>query len=393
MIKTVNQQIIISQEILDLMSKFRNMVNDCIRIGLQNNVTSLKALSTNSYHYLDRYDILSYYKLHAISRASGILQNRKKSIKRGFKTKTPYLKRSMIISCYGFKIDWNYGVLKIPLGGRSYFDIKLNNFVLKTISTLKVHSFSISSLGKLSISYSKPITEQIECTSIVGLDRNLSNVTIGNIDKTTRYDLQKCNEIIDNTKSIYKSFNRNDHRIRKQIYAKYGNRRKNRVKQILHKVSKNIVNELKENKQGVAFEKLTFIRRLYQKGNGQGNNYRGKMNAWSFAEIKRQIKYKAEWEGIKVIELSSRDTRYTSSVCFKCGKRSQYYKLTRLMSCNDCHLVIDRDVLAAINIAKKGDDVFHRSKCLSGEAMVVESCLFPRVIHQVDERQFEAHIS
>ncbi|HYY86110.1 MAG TPA: IS200/IS605 family accessory protein TnpB-related protein, partial [Nitrososphaeraceae archaeon] len=194
----------------------------------------------------------------------------------------------------GFKVDWNYGVIKIPLGGKRYFDIKLNNFVLRKISTLKVHSFSISSLGKLSISYSKPITEQIECTSIVGLDRNLGNVTVGNIDKTIRYDLEKCNEIIDNTKSIYKSFNRNDHRVRKKIYAKYGNRRKNKVNQILHKLSKNIVNELKENKQGIAFEKLTFIRRLYQKGNGQGNNYRAKMNAWSFAEIKRQIKYKAE---------------------------------------------------------------------------------------------------
>src|ERR671923_2203353 len=118
MIKTVNQQIIISQEILDLMSKFRNMVNDCIRIGLQNNVTSLKTLSSKSYHYLDRYDILSYYKLHAISRASVILQNRKKSIKRGFKTKAPYLKNGMIISCYGFKVDWNYGIIKIPLGGK-----------------------------------------------------------------------------------------------------------------------------------------------------------------------------------------------------------------------------------------------------------------------------------
>ena len=106
----------------------------------------------------------------------------------------------MIISCYGFKVDWNCGILKIPLGGKRYFDIKLNNFVLKTISKLKVHSFSISSLGKLSISYSKPITEQIQCTSIVGIDRNLSNVTVGNIDKTTRYYLQKCNEIIDNTK-------------------------------------------------------------------------------------------------------------------------------------------------------------------------------------------------
>ena len=180
MIKTVNQQIIVSQGILDLMSKFRNMVNDCIRIGLQNDVTSLKTLSAKSYHYLDRYDIISYYKLHAISRASGILQNRKKSIKRGFKTKTPYLKNGMIISCYGFKVDWNNGVLRILLGEKRYFDIKLNNFVLKTMSKLKVHSFSISSLGKLSISYSKPITEQVECASIVGIDRNLGNVTGNN---------------------------------------------------------------------------------------------------------------------------------------------------------------------------------------------------------------------
>jgi hypothetical protein len=62
------------------------------------------------------------------------------------------------------------------------------------------------------------------------------------------------------------------------------------------------------------------------------------------------------------------------------------------MSCGDCHLVIERDVLAAIKIAKKGDDVFHSSKCLSGEAMVVESCLFPKVIRQVDERKFEAYV-
>jgi putative transposase len=71
------------------MSKFRNMVNDCIRIGLQNNVTSLKTLSTMSYRYLDRYDIVSYYKLHAISRAFGILQNRKNQLKGDSRPKIP----------------------------------------------------------------------------------------------------------------------------------------------------------------------------------------------------------------------------------------------------------------------------------------------------------------
>ncbi|MDP9489573.1 MAG: hypothetical protein M3P28_05185 [Thermoproteota archaeon] len=182
---------------------------------------------------------------------------------------------------------------------------------------MKVHSFSISSLGKLSISYSKPITEQIECASIVGLDRNLSNVTIGNIDKTTRYDLQKCNEIIDNTKSIYKSFNRNDHRIRKKIFAKYGNRRKNRVNQILHKVSKNIVNELKENKQGIAFEKLTFIRRLYQKGKGGGRRHRD--------ELKKMIGYR----GNSALYRWLRDNKFPEGfqvLCMNCNWVKGYFK-------------------------------------------------------------------
>jgi putative transposase len=71
------------------MSKFRNIINGCIRIGLQNNVTSLKTLSTMSYRYLDGYDILSYYKLHAISRASGILQNRENQLKEDLRPRLP----------------------------------------------------------------------------------------------------------------------------------------------------------------------------------------------------------------------------------------------------------------------------------------------------------------
>jgi len=78
-----------------MMETFRQMVNDCLRIGLENNASTLKKLSTLCYPVLTRYDIISYYKLHAISRAAGILANRKQSIKRGYPTKTPYMKRAL----------------------------------------------------------------------------------------------------------------------------------------------------------------------------------------------------------------------------------------------------------------------------------------------------------
>jgi hypothetical protein len=37
------------------------MLNDCIRIGLAENVTSLKSLSLKAYKRLSRYDVASYY--------------------------------------------------------------------------------------------------------------------------------------------------------------------------------------------------------------------------------------------------------------------------------------------------------------------------------------------
>jgi len=80
------------------------MVNDSIRVGLVNDVSSLRSLSLLSYNQLAHYDSPSYYKLCAISRAAGIQAARKKSLKRGFPTRQPYAVRPFLVSCYGFKI-------------------------------------------------------------------------------------------------------------------------------------------------------------------------------------------------------------------------------------------------------------------------------------------------
>jgi len=103
-VKSVWQYYAPSREILVLLNIFRRMVNDSIRIGLVNNVSSLRSLSLLSYNQLAHYDSPSYYKLCAISRAAGIQAARKKSLKRGFPTRQPYAVRPFLVSCYGFKI-------------------------------------------------------------------------------------------------------------------------------------------------------------------------------------------------------------------------------------------------------------------------------------------------
>ncbi len=65
----------------------------------------------------------------------------------------------------------------------------------------------------------------------------------------------------------------------------------------------------------IVFEDLNGIRKLYRKGNGQGNKFRRKLNSWSFYELQRQIEYKADWEGIPVRFV---DPKCTSKLCPIC---------------------------------------------------------------------------
>ncbi|MGI0040480.1 MAG: IS200/IS605 family accessory protein TnpB-related protein [Nitrosopumilaceae archaeon] len=379
-IKSVRQPFVPDQNILNFLETFRYMVNHCIRIGLQNDCSTLKKLSTLSYHELGQYEILSYYKLGAISQAAGILSNRKQSIRRGIHTKKPYMKKPILISCYGFKIE--DGVFRIPLGDRKYFEIPLNTYTRQILSdpTLKVHSFCLTAFN-INMAISKEIG-LIECTKTVGIDRNLKNITVGDCTRVVQYDLSKTVKIAENTKSIYSSLKRNDHRIMKKLYSKYGTRRKNRINQILHKASKTIVKEAAKDQTAIIFEDIRHIRKLYQKGNGQGKKYRGRLNGWSFAEIKRQIEYKANWEGIPVIQLSKKETRGTSTLCPACGKRLQEQRASRELWCEFCQRWLDRDVVAVMNQSLRGLSRFDSSKGVANEAMVQE--LGTPIILQVD---------
>ena len=131
-VKSVWQYYVSSSDVLRLLEGFRRMVNDSLRIGLVNDVSSLRKLSLLSYNQLAHYDSPSYYKLCAISRAAGILAARRKSIRRGFTTRTPYAFRQHLLSCYGFKIENGY--LRIPVSRGKRFSIPLTKHTLDIVS-------------------------------------------------------------------------------------------------------------------------------------------------------------------------------------------------------------------------------------------------------------------
>ena len=376
--KSIKQSYRPSSKILSLMQSFKQITNDCIRIGLANNASSLKRLSILSYKQLKPYNNFpSYYKLCAISKAAGILASRKKSIRRGFKTKNPYLRKLILTSCYGFKIV--NGKLRIPLSNKKFEAIPLNNHTLKILSdpSLKVNSFTLTETS-LSLCVSKEVPEVGGLASTVGIDRNLRNFTVGNQESVKYYDASRIVEIGETTKDIIRSFRRNDARIRRAISSKYGRRKAERVKRILHTISKDVVKNALSKKQGIVFEDIKGIRSMYQKGNGQGSDYKRQMNNhWPFAEIKRQIEYKAQWSGIPIIHLTKSETRGTSLQCVRCGERLQSalkgdVQHKRQLWCTECGRWFDRDLVAVMNISRRGWVRFAQSKGIGNEAMVQE---------------------
>ena len=363
-----------TEKTVPLMRYFRAMTNICIEIGLRHDASALKRLSMLSYHELTSYPVPSYYKLCAISKAAGILAARKKSIRRGYPTKDPYMKKLMLTSCYGFKIA--DGKLRISVGNRRYEEIPLATHTNETASapSLTVDSFTLTERS-LSLCLFKEV-EPVTALGNVGVDRNLRNLTVANegADAVTYYDLSKCVDITETTRQIVSSFKRNSLKVRRRISGKYGQRRSARIIQLLHQISKDVVQKAKQDRTIIVFEDLRGIRRVYGRRSRQGRSYRSRMNGWSFAEIKRQIEYKAAWEGVLVVTLSRFATRGTSVTCFQCGERLQESRqLKRKVWCEKCRTMFDRDEVAAVNIARRGRLRFDRSKGEAVEAMVQES--------------------
>jgi len=345
------------------METFKDMVNHCIRIGLQNNCSTLKKLSKLAYHELEQYDVLSYYKLNAISQACGRLSQMKRAIRNSRNVKSPFVRKSYLVSCYGFKI--NGMLLSIPISNRNYVNIMLNNHTVSKLKEGKPRSFTI--IGNAFCICVRKEIEEIEPENVIGIDRNLRNVTISTPEQGIMYRTNRLLTIKENTMHVIASFRRNDRRVKQKFYNRKKGRRTRRINQFLHKISKDIVSRAVQSKSMIVFEDLKGIRKLYRKGNGQGNKYRRKLNSWSFYELQRQVEYKARWEGLPVRYVSP---RRTSMLCPICGDILQEDRQNRRkVLCINCSKVMDRDIVASMNVAYKGWARFTHPRGLSVEAV------------------------
>ncbi len=109
-----------------------------------------------------------------------------------------------------------------------------------------------------------------------------------------------------------------------------------------------IVNELTNNHNMIAFEKLN-IRALEDKSLGKGMRKSYRDASWGY--LLNTLRYKAAEAGTELIEVNP---AYTSQMCSVCGNIVEKKLAERRHKCPHCGLDIDRDLNAAKNILRLG---------------------------------------
>ncbi len=343
-----------TQQSRELLSSFKDMVNDAIRICLAENISGRLRLRDRIYEeFKERYGLLSCFAYSVAEVAWSIVRKHKHWHRK------PYAKRLM------FKMDasnfsLNYSILSLPFkrGERVMIPLQYAEYQKSFLmdKTLKRGSVTLTE-SSIIIAFSKepPMAEPLRK---VGYDLNEKSIVGSDGTVHDLSEVARLHTLYGIRRSRFYERHPNDRRLRKKFAS--SRREKERAKQALHNVSTLIVKKARANNEAIVLERLKGIRYAHKRGNGEGTARRRRIALWPFRQLQSYIDYKARWAGVPVEYVSA---AYTSKTCSVCGFINHKLKVTeRSWLCPRCGARLERDPNAAINIERRG-----KIRCL-GEA-------------------------
>jgi len=124
---------------------------------------------------------------------------------------------------------------------------------------------------------------------------------------------------------------------------KIGRKERRVVDDLLHKISKEIVNKAKDEDAVIVLGDLRGIRKQ-----DKGRKFNRKLNSFPYYRLSKFIEYKAAWEGIMVVKVNEANT---SKLCSRCG--SQGLRHNGRFVCPKCGIELNADYNGALNILKR----------------------------------------
>ena len=219
------------------------------------------------------------------------------------------------------------------------------------------------------ISVHVPEKEPFKPQGFLGVDFGYYNIVVVADEKGTEVMRVQGDELIQRKEHYEKLRARRQQRLMKKFGIRdkdLGHKDRNYVNDLNHKIARELIQIAKRMRKAIVIERLKGLKRDNMQN--RGRRIRKILHRWSYHDLIQKIKYKAKLEGVPVIEISPRNT---SKTCSRCGYVYKQFKNQRLFHCPKCGLVIDRDLNASINIARKGMTEFNKRAflpALKGEA-------------------------
>jgi putative transposase len=345
-IKSVKFKYKAGSSIHELLETFRAMVNDAIRICLDENIQGRLKLRDRIYkQYQNKYGVVSCYPYSVAEVAWSIVRKHKRWNRR------PCANRLMIkMDVQNYSL--NHTILSLPYKRRERILLQLEygeyqrSFLVD--ESLKRGSVTITEQDAI-IVFSKE-TSLLQPTSRLGIDLNEKSAVCSD---GSRYDLSEVARLHTEygvRRAGFYEKHPQDQRLKKKFAG--SRREKERVRQILHRTAKEFVETAKKKKQVIVFERLKGVRYAHAQGNGEPRNKRRRIAQWPFRLLQAFVTYKANWEGVPIEFVSA---SYTSQICHNCDYINRKLKLVeREWRCPKCGAILDRDFNAAINIERRG---------------------------------------
>ena len=342
-----------SGDVHRVLEDFRDMVNFCVQKALETGVTSFARLRSLIYEeFRARWpNYASHYCHSAVGVATSMLKVWRNKCRKGqADPNKPPKARKLFMRLDDHVAKFKGDKVVITTAPRRYvvLELVIGEYQRRFVEAWKRGELRVGEIVVNEEYVLVPFRKTVDLTKPnewIALDMNETNVTgVSTNPHIFRWDLSEL-------RRIYWTY----HEIRRRIQAikgprrvrlleKYSRRLRNRTRDLLHKISRTIVNTARELKAGIIMEDLNGIK---QKNRGKSLNRRLR-GFWPVRCLQFYIDYKAKLAGLLVHYVNPRGT---STRCPICGS-----KLVpnghRVLKCPKCGLEGDRDVIACLNILK-----------------------------------------
>ncbi|MEM4482127.1 MAG: transposase, partial [Desulfurococcaceae archaeon] len=356
-----------------LLSDYTNLLTDALNIVVKNDVRSRKKAHEFCYRYLrERYPHLhNKYVEEAYKRALSVYRSYRRLLrkwmkhKRGNPPSPPSVNVNRVVDLHidTFRIEKEniFKILRLSIGGGEYakFIMLVYDHALRELSNAKVSNSKIivdRDALYLLLTIRKNV-EVFEHRNKLVIDINEDSVACLLVDyeksRAVLFTISyKISRLRMNYRRIRRSIQRKVDNIyeRNKLLEKYGARERNRVEDIVKKVTTVIAEIARMHKADIVRENLENMK-MNSRKSSRKLNYR--LQTLPYRKMIFNLEYKAYERGFNVVEVDAKKTSITCPSCWYVDKEN---RSDDRFKCKKCGFEFNSHYVACLNLFSRLND-------------------------------------